>query len=288
MERPLFTIYFGIIPGRLPLYSEVLMLSRQQTPHIRCAQKVNGFTLIELLVVIAIIAILAAILFPVFAQAREKARQASCMSNLKQIGTASLMYFQDYDERHFVREYAITGDPTYNYQVWNARRRSANNTWDLSQGVLQPYMKNYEIQECLSARGLPAGTTTTTNLGYGFNQTYLLPSAAYSAALAQIDRPAETVQMADTAITGGGVVRFGANWAPSAGYPTLHGRHNSMANVLWLDGHAKAHKPIFRTTDSQGVPAATWQAANIGDLLHPSYPQGHANVNFYYMLTKPL
>jgi prepilin-type N-terminal cleavage/methylation domain-containing protein/prepilin-type processing-associated H-X9-DG protein len=252
-------------------------------------RKAYGFTLIELLVVIAIIAILAAILFPVFAQAREKARQASCLSNLKQIGTASLMYIQDYDERHFIREYAIAGDPTYNYQVWNAKRRIAGSTWDMSQGVLQPYMKNYEIQECLSARGLPAGSTTTTNLGYGFNQSYLLPSAAFSAALAQIDRPAETVQMADTAIISGGqIVRFAANWAPSITYPTLHGRHNGMANVLWLDGHSKAHKPIFRTTTSLNIPAQTWQAANIGDLLHPSYPRGHANVDYYYVLTKPL
>ena len=62
-------------------------------------QNKRGFTLIELLVVIAIIAILAAILFPVFAQAREKARQASCQSNLKQIGIAFKMYVQDYDEK---------------------------------------------------------------------------------------------------------------------------------------------------------------------------------------------
>ena len=67
--------------------------------HNRKHRSQQGFTLIELLVVIAIIAILAAILFPVFAQAREKARQASCMSNLKQIGLAELQYVQDYDER---------------------------------------------------------------------------------------------------------------------------------------------------------------------------------------------
>src|SRR5262245_13630282 len=69
-------------------------VSMTSIPHARRAS--TGFTLIELLVVIAIIAILAAILFPVFAQAREKARQTSCLSNMKQLGTAFMMYVQDY------------------------------------------------------------------------------------------------------------------------------------------------------------------------------------------------
>jgi prepilin-type N-terminal cleavage/methylation domain-containing protein/prepilin-type processing-associated H-X9-DG protein len=97
----------------------------------------NGFTLIELLVVIAIIAILAAILFPVFAQAREKARAASCLSNTKQLGLAMRMYAQDYDEQNV---------GSYSYP----------NTWDqcphfIWADLIQPYMKNNQLVACPSA-----------------------------------------------------------------------------------------------------------------------------------------
>lgn len=89
--------------------------------------KARGFTLIELLVVIAIIAILAAILFPVFSQAREKARQATCLSNLKNIGQAALMYLQDWDE------YAL-------HQC-----QGVNGSWA---NTLQPYVKNWNVYWC--------------------------------------------------------------------------------------------------------------------------------------------
>jgi prepilin-type N-terminal cleavage/methylation domain-containing protein len=97
-----------------------------------------AFTLIELLVVIAIIAILAAILFPVFAQAREKARQTACLSNMKQIGTGLLMYMQDYDEIY----------PMHIDCDRNMSPACPNLAW---MNMIDPYVKNKQIFSCSSA-----------------------------------------------------------------------------------------------------------------------------------------
>src|SRR5437870_12871158 len=101
--------------------------------------KRSGFTLIELLVVIAIIAILAAILFPVFAQARNAARKATCISNLKQLALSQLMYIQDYDE---------------NFSCWDGGVNPTSNAWNLPEGTgwwmnqTIPYIKNFGIHTC--------------------------------------------------------------------------------------------------------------------------------------------
>jgi len=141
-------------------------------------RKNEGFTLIELLVVIAIIAILAAILFPVFAQAREKARQASCLSNEKQIGLAALQYYQDYDE---------LGPRYITSAAENAVSPSIRGTWI---AFLYPYMKNTGIWKCPNMPDATSGGTsiwlTTVSsigsspfrnislwMGYGWNYQYL-------------------------------------------------------------------------------------------------------------------
>ena len=114
-----------------------------------------GYTLIELLVVIAIIAVLAAILFPVFAQAREKARQTTCASNLRQIGMAFAMYTEDYDERLPDRRDLKVSLPT-GFHPWT--------TWPLTDPrgawaelILQPYTKSTEIWTCPSIKGSQLG-----------------------------------------------------------------------------------------------------------------------------------
>jgi prepilin-type N-terminal cleavage/methylation domain-containing protein/prepilin-type processing-associated H-X9-DG protein len=139
--------------------------------------KQRGFTLIELLVVIAIIAILAAILFPVFAQAREKARQAGCQSNVKNLATAIAMYTQDYDERMPAGSRAQGGGLP-------AMR------WG---GQIQPYVKNLQIFVCPSDRRFTYGGAGGPTGGYGYNACFL-----NNVAQAQIAKPAETLMLGDS------------------------------------------------------------------------------------------
>ena len=159
--------------------------------NISYASPRRGFTLIELLVVIAIIAILAAILFPVFAQAREKARQSVCLSNLKQIGTARMMYVQDYDEMFPSQSYdgtcyaALGGQPVDGMPVVGSGIVNSFG-WNYKDRVL-PYTKNEQIWLCPT--NIPNGTlrTAAPNVGYHFNGNVFLPQGL---ALAAIVAPA--------------------------------------------------------------------------------------------------
>jgi len=160
----------------------------------------NGFTLIELLVVIAIIAILAAILFPVFAQARESARQTSCLSNTKQLGLGILQYTQDYDEKFplwLYTDWATNGKNIVDrpWGPWKA----ANIGWDKA---IQPYVKNIQIFRCPSngdgANPDPAGDDSEATGAVNYAMNARLNSKAQTTPLAGMRFPAVTILLAES------------------------------------------------------------------------------------------
>jgi len=225
--------------------------------------KRRGFTLIELLVVIAIIAILAAILFPVFAQAREKARATACMSNEKQMGSAVMMYGQDYDE--IMPPWSMYYACIANYPGPNGTNCGSDTVdryWD---ALLQPYVKSANPGN--SDRGgvwhCPSNPNGTTLRTYGYSQvlmrggweTNTVGTGYRFPGMAQIDAPANTIFVGD----GGSAGRLAPPWwnqtrilrggnpvanpaSPgTAGNSTWEwpDMHTGGANYIFCDGHAK-------------------------------------------------
>ena len=212
--------------------------------------KRRAFTLIELLVVIAIIAILAAILFPVFAKAREKARQASCSSNMKQIALAFMQYKQDYDENWL----SMPGSgPIYASPV------TATPNWPNPYDVLAPYIKNGQIWICPSGQG----TKTNGYSSYHLNGNILTRNGGRSDS--SIQAPANTIIMRES---GNATVfnafycrayqinDWNATWNDDANPDTMK-FHNGGANYAFCDGHVKA------------LAGTNYQASNTSITLQP-------------------
>jgi prepilin-type N-terminal cleavage/methylation domain-containing protein/prepilin-type processing-associated H-X9-DG protein len=238
----------------------------------------RGFTLIELLVVIAIIAILAAILFPVFARAREAARATSCKSNLKQIGNAVLMYTQDYDE--VLPFQANWGAQTPRFPT-NGQDLVNTDNYGVVGDLVYPYVKNRGVFGCPSTNKPTTGTNWRFEHDYGWN-TAIFRGAALNAtvggmALAEIQAPADSLFTADTIWEwlqsgtwtencGGGYPAGPNNWGGTAA-GRFRSRHSGQLNVLFGDGHVKATKisqlrysnmvPGYLGTESLSPPAAT-------------------------------
>ncbi len=162
----------------------------------------SGFTLIELLVVIAIIAVLAAILFPVFAQAREKARQTSCASNQKNLITGAMMYVQDYDETWpiAVPVEMVNGTLTNKHSaVWTVPDSRLNpppaspvtrSHWT---HALQPYLKNWQVYDCPSAADFVVSSAVTREVAKNVRVAYLLNGYLNAWSMAGTQSPAAVI-----------------------------------------------------------------------------------------------
>ncbi len=223
--------------------------------------KRRGFTLIELLVVIAIIAILAAILFPVFAQAREKARQITCLSNLKQIGTGLMMYSQDYDETTVAAR--IANSAPFRTSSGGGTPCETGTPYASWHDLLQPYVKNFLIVRCpsatigegylrpnLSGGALQPPGGDRLNLAFHYNINYIYsrgncrpgcndnpaspsfpwaPHCAFGRSLAGIPAPADLIAVVEGDAQSPDIRNAIAN---------LRCRHNAGANYIFSDGHA--------------------------------------------------
>ncbi len=198
-------------------------------------QRREGFTLIELLVVIAIIAILAAILFPVFAKAREKARQTSCLSNVKQAGLAVAQYIQDYDERFM----------TNNVDPNTAASQSTEAAWHgWVSNVLNPYVKNWQIFQCPSRTTGGWWTQPQSGRPVGYCYGYMVGYNQELAAVSRTPRGIAHMALMWDSINAwgdfiGGIQDRDVLWFKNKQYQNTHW-HNEKQNFLFADGHAKS------------------------------------------------
>jgi prepilin-type N-terminal cleavage/methylation domain-containing protein/prepilin-type processing-associated H-X9-DG protein len=212
-----------------------------------------AFTLIELLVVIAVIAILAAILFPVFAQAREKARQSTCLSNVKQIATSYFMYAQDYDGRYTQNRYVPS---------WFDKSKREHYTWKLA---IFPYVKNVQVFQCPSNayNKIPTEQETLWVWVEGKEQvprSYCMNGATLHDGMsdAEVQTPAETILLCECRYGYPDVYphedpyssfRFSDAWTPTPNSDLgVMQTHSGMSNYAFLDGHVRSMKPSYTMT----------------------------------------
>jgi len=192
----------------------------------------KGFTLIELLVVIAIIAILAAILFPVFARAREKARQTSCLSNVKEIVLGVLMYVQDNDERFPRERYSADAIAWYNTGAY------VETKYGNYQPLVYPYVKNKQVFMCPSSvRSDPA-----EQFAYNYAMNSSLSASTTPLKLPSVKEPTSILMVGDSTY----------EWIDRAA--RIYARHNHGANLGFCDGHAK----WMSGSDIAGHPELRW------------------------------
>lgn len=268
---------------------------------------IRAFTLIELLVVIAIIAILAAILFPVFAQAKAAAKKISSLSNVKQIGVASMLYNGDYDDMAPPIVVNVSNGPEMNQSYWfggfyvDFMTLSVDFRPEL--GLMHPYMKSQPLTGCPASDHLRVDTsqlwttppftiTGAENVPVGFGgNSRVWVSGGSTVSMSSIASVAETILLANAVrISGTGQLLMGVSVSDvNLFVPGTYGVHGGKANVAWVDGHAKTMNVSMRPETHYSDPIYQQYAEQhkVGDIMHSNHPYGSEWENYYYRIDKP-
>ena len=215
----------------------------------------RGFTLIELLVVIAIIGALASFLLPALKGAKDRAKSAMCLSNLRQLATASILYANSNDDYFPPSSWDLT---TRNLTRWHGTRANQGRPFEFATSPLQPYLQADRVKACPMFESYLTGFESGCG-GYGYNDDYVgsgrgvlaLPPKARSwpARRGEINDPTGTIMFADCAFTGpgGSLIEYSFVTEPvfevygnSSSLPSIHFRHHGRANVAWCDGHVSS------------------------------------------------
>jgi len=265
-----------------PAPSRTLMINRRNA----------GFTLVELLVVIAIVSVLAAILFPVFSQAKGAAKKTQSIAYVKQINMASLMYTNDNDNVLMRDHINGSGKTYYWWGSWDG------NTLVPQESYLYPYLKSKDITK---DPVLPDNFRTSIGLtGYGYNYSYLSPNnydanwneIPISVSDTSAESPSETITFATAARIN--------SWAfspyklegsalidpPSYDFPGIHARHiGGKAVLAWLDGHTSAQSVTYRNHPfGYGNQPGRYKQNQLGDLMKPGCDFGSDCQDYFYDL----
>jgi prepilin-type processing-associated H-X9-DG protein len=218
-----------------------------------------AFTLLEVLVVVATVAVLAAILLPAFSRGRDAARTAQCLDNLRQLGLAAQMYWEDHEGRLFPYLTGATNGGRVYWFGWLQNGAEGDRDFDPTWGALYPYLQGRGVEVCPALdyrNALYKAKATGASYGYGYN----LHLGAHPITLNRLPCPSDTILFSDAAQ----VNDFQAPASPEhpmleefyyvdadtgAGYPNAHFRHRQQANALFCDGHVDRERPVPGSLD---------------------------------------